>query len=142
MDNHSLPQLDSLALVTSPPPSEKKWDHYVYLLEERVLSSEREHDANDYIYLLFVLGRNIIRTGAHTEEGCCRRRILGYSMAGSFFNRSEVVAIAKKSEKKKGKKKNIKGDNGNEYKGKSPSYGISAYAGMIIRSVHLGSQCN
>ena len=33
-------------------------------------------------------------------------RILGYLMAGAFFECSEVVAVAKNYEKKKGKKKN------------------------------------
>ena len=42
-----------------------------------------------------------------------------YCMAGDFFDCSEVVAIAKKSENKKGKKKKRKGDKGNEEEGKS-----------------------
>ena len=41
-------------------------------------------------------------------------------MAGAFFNCSEVVDVAKKSDKKKGKNKNRKGDKGNEEEGKSP----------------------
>ena len=40
-----------------------------------------------------------------------------------------------------GKKKKRKGDKGNEEEGKCPSDGISAAAGMMIRSVHLSSQC-
>ena len=68
-------------------------------------------------------------------------RILGYLMAGFFFNCSEVVTAAKKSKKKKGKKKKRNGDKGNEEEGKSTSDGISSAVGTMIRSVHLGSQC-
>ena len=53
----------------------------------------------------------------------------------------EVVVVTKKFEENKGKKKNSKGDKGNEEEGKRPSYGISAAAGMIIRSVHISRQC-
>ena len=109
-------------------------------MEERVLSTEQENDINSYVDILFALGRNVIQNGAQMEEGVWRRRILGYCMAGAFFDCSEVVAIAKKSEKKKGNKKNRKGKKGNEEEGKSPSYGTSAATGMIIRRVHLGSQ--
>ena len=77
-----------------------------------------------------------------TEEGGWKRRILVYHMAGAFLDCYRVVVISKKSEKKKRKKKNMKGGKGNEEEGKkSPSYGISAAAGMMIRSVHIGSQC-
>ena len=58
-----------------------------------------------------------------------------------FFDCSKVAAVVRKSEKKKGKKKNRKGGKGNEEEGKRPSDEISAAAGMMIRSVHLGSQC-
>ena len=62
-------------------------------------------------------------------------------MYGAFFECSEVVAVAKNYEKKKGKNKNIKDDKGNEEEGnKSPLDGISVAAGMIIRSVNLGSK--
>ena len=63
-------------------------------------------------------------------------------MTGSFFYCSEVVVITKKSEKKKGKNKNMEGGKINEEDGNSPSYSISAAEVMIIRSVHLGSQCD
>ena len=77
------------------------------------------------------------------EEGGWRRRILGYRMPGDFFDCSEVVAVSKKSEKEKGSNKKRKGDKGNEEEGKkSASYGIYDTAGMIIRSVHIGSQCD
>ena len=98
----------------SSAPSEKQWERYLFFLEERVLSSEREHEPNAYVDLLFALGRNVIRTGAQTEEGGRRRRILGYRMAGALSDYSKVVAVAKKSDKKKGKKKNRKGDKGNK----------------------------
>ena len=92
---------------------------------------------------MFVLGRHVIRTGVQTEEGGWRRRILGYRMAGAFFDCSEVVSVAKNSENKKGKKKNRKVGNGNEEEGnKRPLDGIPAAAGMMIGSVHLGSQCD
>ena len=66
---------------------------------------------------------------------------MGYLVAGAFFDCFGVVAVVKKSEKKKGKKRKRKGDKFNEEEGKSPSDGISAAAGMIIRSAFLGSQC-
>ena len=109
-------------------------------MEERVLYSEWEHDTNAYVGLLFTLGRNVIKTGAQTEEEGRRRRILGYLMDGAFFGCSEVIAVAKKYEKKKGKKKNRKWNKGNEEEGKSPSDGISTAAVMMIRSGHLDSQ--
>ena len=62
-------------------------------------------------------------------------------MAGAFFNCSEVVAVAKKFKKKNDKNKNRKGDKSNEEEVKSPSGEISSDTGMMIRSVHLGSQC-
>ena len=52
--------------------------------------------------------------GCRWSSGGWRRRILGYCMAGDFFDCFEVVAGAKKSKKKKGKKRNIEGDKGNE----------------------------
>ena len=67
--------------------------------------------------------------------------MLGYRMAGAFFDCYKVVAATNKSEKKKDKKKNRKGEKGNEEEGKRPSDGISAAAGIMIRSAHLGSQC-
>ena len=67
---------------------------------------------------------------------------MGYLMAEAFFGCSKVVAVTKKSEKKKVKKKNRKGDMGNEEESKISLDGISASEGMIIRSVYLGSQCN
>ena len=92
---------------------------------------------------MFALGHCAIQTGAQIEEGGWRRRILVYRMPGDFFDCSEVVAVSKKSEKKKGNNKNMKGDEVNEEEGKkSTSYGISATAGMMIRSVRLGSQCD
>ena len=103
VDNHPLPPFASLALVPSPPPSYNQWYHYPSFLEERVLSSEREHDANAYINLLFTLGRQVIQTGAQTEEGGWRRRLLGYYMSGAFFLCSKVFTIAKNFEKNKGK---------------------------------------
>ena len=63
---------------------------------------------------------------------------MGYRMAGAFFDCSEVVAVAKKSYKKKGKKKKRKGDKGNKEEGNSPWGGIYDTVGIIIRSVHLG----
>ena len=62
-------------------------------------------------------------------------------MAEAFFDCSKVVAVAKNSEKKKGRKKNRKGVNGTEEEGESPPDGISDATGMMIRSVRLGSQC-
>ena len=114
VENHFLPPFASLEPPSSTPPSEKQWDCYLSFLEELVLSSEQEHGTNDNIDLLFVLGWNIILTGAHFEEGGWRCRILGYLMAGAFFDCFEVVAVAKKSEKKKGKKKKSKRGEGNE----------------------------
>ena len=67
--------------------------------------------------------------------------LLVYCMAGAFFDCYEAVEIANNSEKKKGKKKKRKGDKGNEEEGKSPLGGISADAGRMIRSVHLGRKC-
>ena len=64
-------------------------------------------------------------------------------MAGAFFNCSKVVVIEENSKKKKGEKKKRKGGKGNGKEGKNiPSGSISAAAGMMIRSVHLGSQCD
>ena len=63
-------------------------------------------------------------------------------MAGAFFDCYEFVAVAKNSKKRKRKRKNRRGEKGNEEDGKSPSDGISDAAGMMIRSVHLGRQCN
>ena len=92
---------------------------------------------------MFTLGRHVIQTGLQTEEGGWRRRIFGYRMSGAFFGCSGVVAVAKNYEKKKGKKKNSKGCKVHEEEGKkSPSDGISAAEGMMIRSVHLVSQCD
>ena len=62
-------------------------------------------------------------------------------MAGAFFKFSEVFAIAKNSKNNKGKKKKRKGVKGNEEDGKSALDGISAAEGVMIRSVHLVSQC-
>ena len=100
-----------------------------------------EHDTNAYVNLLFDLGWHIIRTGVQTEEGGWRHKILGYRLAGAFFDCSGVVAVNKKYKKKKGKKKNRKGDKGNGEAYNIPLDGISAAAGMMIRSVNLGSQC-
>ena len=66
-------------------------------------------------------------------EGGRRRRILGFRMAGAFFDCSEVVVVAKNSEKKMGDKKKRKGYKGNKEEYKSPPDGISAVAEMIIR---------
>ena len=128
--------------MPSSPPLENQWDRYLSFLDERILSSEREHNVNAYVDLPFALGWHIIRTGSQTEEGGQRRRVLGYCMNGAFFDCSEVVVVAKKSDKKKGRKKNTEGGKGNEEEGNSPSDSISAAAGMIIRSFHHGSQCD
>ena len=63
-------------------------------------------------------------------------------MPGCFFNCYKVVAVSKKSEKKKGNNKNMKGDEGNEDEVKNPSDGIYSAAGIMISSDHLGSQCD
>ena len=66
-----------------------------------------------------------------------------YNISGAFFDSSEVVVGTNKSEKKKGENKKRKGEKGNEEEvKKSLLDGIFAAAGMIIRSVNLGSQCN
>ena len=62
-------------------------------------------------------------------------------MAGSFFECSEFCAVAKNYKKKKGKKKKRREDKGNEEEGNIPSNGIYDDAGIMIRSVHLSSQC-
>ena len=59
-ENHSLPLFVSLTIVPSPPPSEKQWGRYLSFLEERILFSEWEHNANSYVNLLFVLVRHVI----------------------------------------------------------------------------------
>ena len=64
-----------------------------------------------------------------------------YRMDGSLFGCSGVVAIVKKSEKNKGKKKKRKAEKFNEEEVNSPSDGISFSAWIMIRSVNLGSQC-
>ena len=52
---------------------------------------------------------------------------MDYHRAGDFVDCYEVVAVAKKFNKNKGKKKNRKGDKGNENEGKkSPLGGISS----------------
>ena len=67
---------------------------------------------------------------------------MGYRMAGALFDCSEVVAVAKKSDKNKDKNKKRKGDKGNTEEGKkSPSDYISTNVGMMIRSTHLGRRC-
>ena len=74
------------------------------------------------------------------DEGGGGSRVLGYHMAGAFFDCSEFVAVADNSEKKKGEKKNSRGGKDNEEEvNKSPSDGISADAGLLISSVHPGS---
>ena len=103
--NHSISTFASLALVPSPPLSEKQWDHYLSFLEYRVLYSYWEHDANSYIDLLLVLGWHVIRTGAHTDEWGWRRRILGYRMAGAFFNCSKVFQRIKRGMGKRSMKR-------------------------------------
>ena len=100
--------------MTSSYTSEKQSDRYLYFLEELVLSSEREHDTYVYVDLLFALGWHIIRTGAQTEDGRWRCKILGYRMAGSLFDCSEVVAAANKYERKKDKKKKEEGRKGQQ----------------------------
>ena len=68
---------------------------------------------------------------------------MGYRIARAFFYCSEVVAVANKPEKNKGKKKKRKGDKGNIEEGNNiPSDDIYADAGMTISSVHFGSQCD
>ena len=52
---------------------------------------------------------NLVEDGG----GGWRLRILGFLMAGAFFDYSNVVAVAKKSKKKKVIKKNSKGYKGN-----------------------------
>ena len=61
-------------------------------------------------------------------------------MAGDFFDSFKVVAFAKKSENKKGKKKKRRGEKGNKEEFKRPSDGIYDAAGTMIRSFHLSSQ--
>ena len=58
---------------------------------------------------------------------------MGFLLDGVFFDCSEVVVIANKLEKKKGNKKNRKGDKGNAEEVKIPSYGIYVDTGMMIR---------
>ena len=101
-DNHSLPLFAYLAILPSPPPSEKQRDHYLSFLQEGILSSELEHNANAYVDIPSALILHVILTGVQTEQGGWRRRILGYCIAGAFFNFSEVVSVAKKSNKNKG----------------------------------------
>ena len=96
------------------PLSDKQWDRYLSFLEERVLLSDRENASNAYVNLLLTLGWHVIQTGAQTEEGEQRWRILGYCMAGAFFDCEEIVDVAKKSKKKKVKKKNRKGGQGQQ----------------------------
>ena len=76
-DNHSLPRFSSLELVPSPITLEKQWDRYLSFLKERIISSDQEHDANAYVDILFVLGRHIIRTEEHTEEGGVEAKDIG-----------------------------------------------------------------
>ena len=82
-------------------------------MEDCAVSSDRYHNANAYVDPLFELGRNVIRIGAQTEEGGWRSRILGYRVAGAFFDCSEAVSVVNNSKKKWGKKKNMKGYKGN-----------------------------
>ena len=88
VENHFLPPFASLEPPSSTPPSEKQWDCYLSNLEDGVLSSEWQHDANAYVNILFVLVRNVIQTGAHMVDGAqmldgwWRRMILGFCMAG------------------------------------------------------------
>ena len=70
-----------------------------------------------------------------------RCRILGYCMPGAFFDCSKVIAVAKNSDKKKGKRKKRKGNKVNEEESKSPLDGIYSATGMMIRSVHLVRKC-
>ena len=64
-------------------------------------------------------------------------------MNGTFFDCYKVVPVLKKYEKNKDNYKNRIGYNGNEEDGrKRPSDSISADAGMMIRSVNLGRQCD
>ena len=90
---------------------------------------------------MFTLGSHSIRTGVHREEGGWRSRILGYCMSGTLFNCSVVVSVANNYKNKNGKKKSRKGGKVNEKEYKSPLDGIYSAAVMMIRSVHLGSQC-
>ena len=68
-EKHSLPPFTFLALVPSPPPSKNQWERYISFLEERVLSSERENNANACVDLPFALGWHVIQTESQTEEG-------------------------------------------------------------------------
>ena len=79
--------------MPSPPPSEKQWDRDFSFLEKQVLSSERDHDTNAYVDLIFALGHNVIRTWSQTVDGGFRRRILGFQMDGSFFDCSKVLPL-------------------------------------------------
>ena len=63
-------------------------------------------------------------------------------MAGAIFDCSEVVAVAKKSENNKFRKKKRKGYKVNEEEGKIPLDGIYATAGIMTRSVNFSSQCD
>ena len=66
---------------------------------------------------------------------------IGLLYGWDFLRMFRSCHVAKKSDKNKGKKKNRKGDKGNEEDIKSPSDYIAAAVEMIIRSVHLGRQC-
>ena len=55
--------------------------------------------------------------------------VLGYRMAGIFFKCSEVVAVAKKSEKNKGKTAKRKWNKGNEEEEKKAHRMVS----MLLR---------
>ena len=62
-------------------------------------------------------------------------------MDGALFDCSEVIVVVKNPKKKKGKNKKRKGDKGNEYEVNIPLDSISDSTGMMIRFIHLGSQC-
>ena len=65
------------------------------------------------IYCLCWVGTSS-ELGSRRSRGGWRRRILGYHMSGTFFDCSEVVVVAKKSNKNNGIKKNRGGDKVNE----------------------------
>ena len=79
--------------MPSPPPSEKQWDRDFAFLEEQVLYSEWDHDTNAYIDLIFALGHHVIGTWSQTVDRGFRRRILGFQLAGSFFDCSKVLPL-------------------------------------------------
>ena len=63
-------------------------------------------------------------------------------MDGAFFDCSKVVAVATKSEKKKVKKKKRRGTRKMERMARAHQMVSLILRGMMIRIVHLDSQCD